>query len=218
MRLAAAMDRLPGRERETYKPSAVMGREILMSADFAAARGNMVDSQVRAQDVTNLAIQDAMRAIPRETLLPPERRFLAYADTEAQYAPGRWLLSPRDVSKLLQGLKPRAGERALAIAAPYAAAVLEAIGLHVTRLDEGDLKSVSGLWDVIIVEGAVTKAHAAWTAALDVGGRLGVVERDGPVGRAMLYLRTEKALGVRPLFDSTPPILAGFEAERGFAF
>ncbi len=190
-----------------------------MSADYAAVRTTMVDSQVRTQDVTDLAIQDAMRALPREALLPPEKRFLAYADDEVAYAPGRWLLRPRSVAKLLQGLAPRAGERALAIAAPYAAMVLDRMGLDVTRLEDGDLKSVAGgPYDLIVCEGAVTKAPAAWTSALAPGGRLGVVERDGPVGRAMLYLRSDGALGSRPLFDCTPPIMAGFEAQRGFAF
>ena len=36
-----------------------------MSVDFAAARLNMLDSQVRTNDVPDLAIQDAMAAAPR---------------------------------------------------------------------------------------------------------------------------------------------------------
>ncbi|MGI8840015.1 MAG: protein-L-isoaspartate O-methyltransferase, partial [Caulobacteraceae bacterium] len=67
-------------------------------------------------------------------------------------------------------------------------------------------------------EGAVAKAQAAWLTALADGGRMGVVERDEPVGRAMLYLRSGASVGSRSLFDSTPPVLAGFEAERGFVF
>ncbi len=189
-----------------------------MSADFADARTTMVDSQVRTQDVTDLAIQDAMRAVPREALVPAGKTWLAYADAEVEYAPGRWMLRPRDVAKLLQGLRPRAGERVLAVAAPYAAEVLAAMGLAVTRLDEGDLASPTGEYDLIVCEGAVAKAPAAWSAALAPGGRLGVVERDGPVGRAMLYLRSESDLGSRALFDCTPPVLAGFEAQKGFAF
>ncbi|MGA0600809.1 protein-L-isoaspartate O-methyltransferase family protein [Caulobacter sp. KR2-114] len=189
-----------------------------MSADFAAARTNMVESQVRTQDVTDLAIQDAMRHVAREALCPPGKAWLAYADSEVEYAPGRWMLKPRDVAKLLQALRPRAGETALAIAAPYAAAVLEAMGLTVTRLDEGDLKAVAGPFDLIVCEGAVDQAPASWTAALAMGGRLGVVERRGPVGRAMLYLRSDEGVGSRALFDSTPPLLAGFEALEGFSF
>lgn len=189
-----------------------------MSADFAAAREIMVDSQVRTQDVTDLAIIDAMRAFPRETLAPAGKTWLAYADSEIEYAPGRWMLRPRDVAKLLQALRPRPKETALAIAAPYAAEILASIGLEVTRVDGGDLKNVAGTWDVIVCEGAVAKALGSWVSALKPGGRLGVVERDGPVGRAMLYIRTDEAVGVRPVFDSTPPVLAGFEPARGFTF
>jgi len=189
-----------------------------MSADLAALRSNMVDSQVRPNDVPDLAIQDAMRKVPREDLVPAAKRSLAYADAELEYAPGRWLLRPRDVAKLLNALRPRAGETALAIAAPYAAAVLEAMGITVTRLDEEDLTPPPGIWPLIVSEGAVPKAPASWTAALAVDGRLGVVERTGPVGRAVLYLRTQTAVGSRVLFDSTPPLMRGFEPARAFVF
>src|SRR5437016_5049030 len=124
--------------------------------DFAAARTNMVESQVRTQDVTDLAIQDAMRAVAREALAPPAKAAAAYADIEIEYAPGRWLLKPRDVAKLLQAIRPRAGERALAISAPYAAAVLEAMGLAVTQVPADDLGSAGGAYDVVICEGAVS--------------------------------------------------------------
>jgi protein-L-isoaspartate(D-aspartate) O-methyltransferase len=189
-----------------------------MSADFAAAREIMVDSQVRPSDVTDLGIQDAMRAVRRETLVPAGKAWLAYADAEVEYAPGRWMLRPRDVAKLLQGLRPKAGEAALAIAAPYAAAVLEAMGLRVTRLDGPDLKTISGAWPLILTEGAVTNVPPAWLAAIAPGGRLGVVERRGQVGRAMVYVRAEGGVGVRSLFDCTPPVMAGFAAEQGFVF
>src|ERR1700751_3831096 len=128
-----------------------------MSSDFAAARLNMVESQIRTADVTDLPLQDALRVVPRE------------------------------VGKLLQNLRPREGDKALAIAAPYAAAVLEKMGLQVTRLDGDDLTAVPGAnYDVIICEGAVPRAPDSWTKALAQGGRLAVIERDGPVGRAVI--------------------------------
>jgi protein-L-isoaspartate(D-aspartate) O-methyltransferase len=186
-------------------------------ADFAAARLNMVESQVRTADVTDLRIQDAMRAIPREDFVPPARAFQAYADLEVEYAPGRWLLKPRDIGKLIQALRPLPGESALAISAPYAAAVLEALGVTVTAVDAaGDLPE--GLFDIVVCEGAVARAPAAWTALLATNGRLGVVERLGPVGKACLYVRGGDGLGRRELFDGFPPVLAGFEPQPGFAF
>jgi protein-L-isoaspartate(D-aspartate) O-methyltransferase len=189
-----------------------------MNTDFAAARDIMVDSQVRPSDVTDLRIQDAMRFVPRETLVPPAKAEIAYADAEIEYAPGRWLLSPRDVAKLLQALAPQPGETALAISAPYAAAVLEAMGLAVSQCDAAEITPRAGGWPLMLCEGAVTSVPRAWLDALAPGGRLGVVERGGPLGRAMIYLKTGEVAGARAAFDSTPPLLAGFAPRVAFVF
>ncbi|CAN7314386.1 protein-L-isoaspartate O-methyltransferase [Phenylobacterium sp. LjRoot219] len=188
-------------------------------ADLSAARLNMVESQVRTQDVTDVRIQDAMRTILRENFMPEGKAYLAYADIEVEQAPGRWLLKPRDVSKLLQALKPMPGERCLAINAPYAAAVIETMGVSdVERLDGADLTQVKPeAYDLIVVEGAVGRAPEAWLGGLALGGRLGVVEREGTVGQAVLYVRAEDGIGRRDLFDCFPPVLAGFEKRPGFA-
>lgn len=190
-----------------------------MSADFTTARLNMVESQVRTQDVTDPAIHDAMRAIRREDLVPPAKAFAAYADMDVEYAPGRYLLKPRDVAKLLQAVHPQPLEKALAIAAPYAAAVLETMGLNVDRLDSEDLTIVTGSgYDVVICEGAVAVAPASWIEALGPDGRLGVIERDGPMGKGVVYVRTREGAGRRELFDAAAPVLRGFAREPKFAF
>jgi len=186
-------------------------------ADFAAARLTMVESQVRTADVTDVRLHDAMRAIPREQFLPANRSHLAYADIEAEYAPGRWLLKPRDVAKLVHAIRPMPGETALAISAPYAAALLEALGVSVTRAEAGG-ELPDGPFDIVVVEGAVARVPESWTARLATNGRLGVVERSGPAGRAVLYVNAADGLGRRDLFDSFSPVLTGFKAEHGFAF
>jgi protein-L-isoaspartate(D-aspartate) O-methyltransferase len=187
-------------------------------SEFAAARANMVDSQVRPSDVTDLFIQDAMRGVAREDLVPAAKRALAYADAEIEYAPGRWMLRPRDVAKLLQALSPRAGEPALAISAPYAAAVLEAMGLRVTACDAAEVEIQAGEWPLIVCEGAVARAPPSWLDRLGPRGRLGVVERTAELGRAMIYVRGSTAVGRRAAFDCTPPFLAGFTPQPGFVF
>ncbi len=213
-----------------------------MTHEYGSARENMVENQVRTNDVTDLGVQDAMRAVARERFCGPGKDYLAYAEAVIEYAPGLFLMAPRDVSKLLQALRPRPGERALAVCAPYAAAVMAHIGLDVTlrvpegvaaqacaaalagtgvRLAAGDPKSAgeAGPYDLIICEGAVDLAPRAWQEALDVGGRLGVVERMGPVGRARLYVRGDDGqVGRRDVFDATPPVMPGFEPAPGFAF
>ena len=204
-----------------------------MAIDFVRARVNMVENQVRTNDVTDLAVQDAMRAIARERFCTPGRSHLAYAEAPAPYADGFYLAEPRDVSKLLQAIAPKPGEAALAIAAPYAAALLAAIGCRVTaRLPEGVDEAVKaalveagvaldagpltepgggGPFDIIICEGAVATVPKAWEAALGAGGRLGVVERRGPGGKAQLVLRgADGLLARRELFDATPHLMPGF--------
>ena len=183
------------------------------------ARLNMVESQVRTADVTDLRVQDAMRRIARESFLPRERAHLAYADLEPEYAPGRSLLRPRDVAKLVQLAAPEAGETALAIAAPYAAVLLEACGVSVVRHDGEPLDSPpGGRFDIVLAEGAVGRAPEAWLEALATGGRAVVIERSGPAGRAVVYLKTAEGIGRRTGFDSAPPFLPGLEPRPGFVF
>ena len=213
-----------------------------MTTDFATQRLNMLDSQVRTHDVTDQPLQDAIAAAPREKFCPPGKEHLAYAETEIEYCSGWRLMEPRDLAKLLQSVRPRAGESALCVAAPYAAMVLSRMGVVTTLrqkagvacataetalADEkvivtaGDLASldVEGQHDLIIAEGAVTKAPASWLKALKVGGRLGVVERTGPVGKAVVYLKGQDGvIGRAEMFDSTPHQMPGFERQPAFVF
>jgi protein-L-isoaspartate(D-aspartate) O-methyltransferase len=189
-----------------------------MTFDFQAARMTMVESQVRTSDVTDLGVQDAMRLAPREALCPPDKMSIAYADAELEYAPGRYLMRPREIGKLLQAVKPVAGQRALALGAPYAAQVLALIGLEVEAIEPDAKLKAGARYDVIVTEGAVTQTPADWTAALAEGGRLGLVVREGPVGKARLYSRREGQIVWREVFDATPPFLPGFEPRPQFAF
>ena len=186
-----------------------------MSFDTASARQTMVDTQVRPNDVTDPLIQQAMRSEARETVCGAARH-LAYADAEVPYAPGRWLLRPRDAGKLLQAVRGKPGERALAIRAPYLAQVLQAMGLAVEETD--DPAAVSGAYDVIVCEGALPRAPAAWLAALAPGGRLGVVERSGVVGKATVYLNGEDGPSARVVFESGAPPMPGMEPASAFNF
>ena len=74
--------------------------------DFAAARANMVNSQVRPTDVTDYAIIDAMMEVPRERFVPADRRFAAYIDEDIEVASGegarRYLMEPSPFAKLIQ--------------------------------------------------------------------------------------------------------------------
>ncbi|MGH7026810.1 protein-L-isoaspartate O-methyltransferase family protein [Brevundimonas sp.] len=207
--------------------------------DFAAARKVMVDSQVRVNDVTDRDLQAAMGAVERERFCAADRAFAAYADNEPEIAGERRLMLPRDLAKLLQALDARAGEKALVVAGPYAAAVLARMGLTVTAqesdaavfevtgaalADEGVATAVAPLnqpqgegYDLIVSEAAVPARPESWLAALRPGGRLAVVERSGPVGKAVLYVRGRDGVSRRELFDATPPVLTELVPEPSFA-
>ena len=70
--------------------------------DFAAARRNMVDGQVRTADVTDLRIISAMLDVPREAFLPPAKAALAYLDLDVPLGNGRCLMKPMVLAKLIQ--------------------------------------------------------------------------------------------------------------------
>ena len=207
--------------------------------DFTAARKVMVDSQVRVNDVTDRRLQAALLSVPRELFCAPDRAYVAYGEVEVEIAGDRRLMQAREVAKLLQALDARPGERALAIAGPYAAALLASLGATATAQEAdagvfdvaGPALAEAGVatvvaplnqptgqdWDVIVSEGAVTVRPVAWLDALRVGGRLAVVERSGPNGRAALYVKGRDGVSRRELFDAAPPVLTEMSPAPAFA-
>jgi protein-L-isoaspartate(D-aspartate) O-methyltransferase len=211
-----------------------------LNMDYVVARNNMVESQVRVNDVTDMALQRAMRHVERERLCAQSQGFAAYGEVEAMIAPNRYLMKARDISKLMHVLSPKAGESVLAIAAPYAGAVLAHAGLNVIVQEEDArtlavvepyLKTlgvktqaqafaspVAGEYDLIIIEGAVSEVPDAWLKALKIGGRLGVVVRTSAVGKATVFTKLDSGVSAREVFDSSPSTLPGFEKAKSFVF
>ena len=175
-----------------------------MTLDFSAARLNMIDSQVRPNDVPDFLLQEAMANAPRERFCPAGREFLAYADCEIEYAPGWYLLTPRDMAKLLFAAAPKAGEDAFCLAAPYAAMVLSDLGLKVTlRAPAGPARASAeaalaprdiaidagpGSWRIAAQRTRIDinrsgREHVGFVAALRTGWRCVGVNADENVGR-----------------------------------
>ena len=75
--------------------------------DFARARHNMIESQVRPGGVIDLRVIAAMEEVPRELFVPEEKRSLAYVDEDlliGEDARGekRWLMEPLTLARMLQ--------------------------------------------------------------------------------------------------------------------
>lgn len=214
--------------------------------DFARARDQMVEAQVRTNDVTDLRILHAMRTLPRERFAPAQKRALAYGDLELEVGEGRTLMRPRDLAKLIQALRPQAHERALEIAGAtgYGAAVLahcckEAISLdpdpNLSFAAQAAFESV-GLanvktaataaaegwrdeapYDVMLLNGSAEFVPDAWLAQLADGGRLAVIVRQGPAGHARIYTRSGESVAYATVFDAAPPIAPGLARAPVFA-
>lgn len=215
--------------------------------DYAALRANMVESQVRPADVTDLAIQAAMREAPRERFVPAHKRALAYMDGCVEVARGRFLLDPRSFSKTLQLANVQATDKVLDVgcATGYSTAVLSLLAGSVIGLEQdaglvriaietlaatGYSKAeivqgplADGLptrapYDVIFLNGGVEREPQALLKQLAEGGRLVCVMREGSAGYARIYVRHDGAIGARDAFDAYPPVLPGFKKSESFVF
>jgi protein-L-isoaspartate(D-aspartate) O-methyltransferase len=112
--------------------------------DFAAARRNMVDTQLRTYDVTSHRVLDAVEQVPREIFVPEHMQTLAYGDQPVSVSAGegaaRPLLQPMVLGRLLQALDVKPGENVLDCAggSGYGAALAAALGASVTALEESE--------------------------------------------------------------------------------
>jgi protein-L-isoaspartate(D-aspartate) O-methyltransferase len=213
--------------------------------DFAAARRNMVDGQVRTADVTDLRIISAMLDVPREAFLPPAKAALAYLDLDVPLGNGRCLMKPMVLAKLIHAADLTGTDRVLDVGCVtgYAAAVLGRIAGQVVALDQdaglaqaaraalaalpnvtvqsGPLTAgwpLGGPYDAIVVEGATEFAPEALLLQLKDGGRLVCVLGSDPGAKAMLYRRSGQDSGGRAIFDAAASLLPGFVKPPQFAF
>ena len=75
--------------------------------DMTKARHFMVECQVRPSDVTDTRITEVMSRLERERFVPAVRQALAYSDACIEVKPGRFLMDPRSLAKLVQALDIR---------------------------------------------------------------------------------------------------------------
>jgi protein-L-isoaspartate(D-aspartate) O-methyltransferase len=216
-------------------------------ADYKTQRFNMVETQVRPNDVPDPRIHAALMAVAREQFVPAARRAMAYADVPVEVARGRFLLDPRSFSKLIHLAAIKPGDKVLdvACATGYSAVVLGKIASKVVALEQdadlvriaSDMIATSGATNVTLTQGGLTegaKGHGPYDAIvieggvesvpdtlldqLAEGGRLVAILMQVGQGHAHLYIREKGRTGSRPDFDATVPLLAGFRKVVGFVF
>ncbi len=109
----------------------------MTAVDFALARHNMVEQQVRPWDVLDQRVLDVMAAIPREQFAPTVYRNLAYADIAIPLDDGQAMLHPKYEGRILQALALGKYDNVLEVGtgSGYLTACLAALARHVRSID-----------------------------------------------------------------------------------
>ena len=216
--------------------------------NYAAARHNMVENQVRTNRVTDPQVILALDEVPREVFVPKPLRGVAYVDSDIDLGGGRSLMGPLPFARLLQAAAIQPHEVVLDVGAAtgYSSAVLARLASTVVALESdadmadratalvGELgadnvavvtgalsegSAAHGPYDVIVLEGAVSHIPETLVRQLADGGRLvAVVRGETGLGHATVVTRVDNTFTNREIFDAAVVPLPGFQAQSVFVF
>jgi len=187
-----------------------------MQTEFA--RVQMITQQIRAWEVLDERVLDAMRRTPREFFVPEKYAGLAFADADIPLSGGQHMLPPKIVGRCLQALNAAPGMRTLVVGCGtgYVPACLSAMGASVRAIEIqpelaqdarrnlkragfGQVEVVTGDtfnldmgtdYALIAVCGALPLYDEHFARALAPGGRLFVVVGASLPQQALLVTRT----------------------------
>jgi protein-L-isoaspartate(D-aspartate) O-methyltransferase len=181
---------------------------------YTALRKQMVDGQIAARGVSDPAVLDAMRRLPRHLFVPENLQDDAYDDCPLPIGYGATISQPYIVGLMTALIEPKPGDRVLEVGAGsgYQAAILALIGCRVTSVERipelanlaqqnlkragvegitiitGDATAMpesEGPFDAIITTAAAPEVPPSLTALLADGGRMAL-----PVGDRDLQVLT----------------------------
>jgi protein-L-isoaspartate(D-aspartate) O-methyltransferase len=216
-----------------------------MQTEFA--RTQMITQQIRAWDVLDERVLDAMRRTPREFFVPERYAEVAFADTDIPLRAGQHMLAPKVVGRLLQSLDAQPGMRALVVGSGsgFVPACLSAMGASVRAIEIhaelagasranlkragfGQVDVVTGDtfnldtgkdYAVIAVCGALPLYDDRFARALAVGGKLFAVVGEQLPQEALLVTRTaESAWSSTGLFETSVDPLENARRPEPFQF
>lgn len=215
-----------------------------MTIDYAQARENMVEQQVRPWEVLDPRVLSVIGSTPREDFVDEGYRELAYADLSLPLGHGQFMMKPVLEGRTLQALGVALNERVLEIGtgsgyltaclsqlgqsvhsleidpalADAARARLKARGLGNATVETADVMAwqTDARFDAICVTGAVAEIPARFLEWLAPNGRLFVIHGQSPVMEATLLQGDVNAARVESLFETDIPYLVGGEPAPRF--
>jgi len=215
-------------------------------SDYATARENMVENQLRPSNIHDPLVIEAFREVPREIFLPARLRSVAYQDEDIDLGGGRHLIEPLVLARLMQASRPSAGDVALVIGCDtgYAAAMLSSLVATVfllmpdddavapieARFDEFGFDNIvvqvgraaDGLakqapFNLILLAGSVVEPPAALLGQLEDGGRLAAVVELGRAGKVTVFEKVGGVLGRRQPYDARTPLIPELVPRSAFS-
>ena len=215
--------------------------------EYARARLNMVNNQLRPSRVDDPRVLDAMAHVPRERFLPKALRGVAYADEDLPLPGGAWLIEPLVLARLVQAAEVSPADVVLVVGCttgyagavlarlagtvilvepPAAAAPVEALLDHlgvdnivvVVSDDPAGGHPGQAPFDVILLVGSVPGVPPALLEQIGKSGRIAAVIDDGRIGKATLFTRLHGVIGQREVCDAQTPPCPGLEPRPRFAF
>jgi protein-L-isoaspartate(D-aspartate) O-methyltransferase len=175
---------------------------VLAPVNFEQLRRNMVDSQIRTNDVTDLRLLDAILSIPRELFVPESRRELAYTDEDVEVNAGatkRFVMKPVPLARLIQLADVRRGDVVLEVGCgtAYASAIMSRVAANVWALEDNtDMTDLA-------------------TQALAASGCGNVVTVTGPIAAGLSAKAPFDVIFVNGAVDEVPSTLFGQLKENG---
>jgi protein-L-isoaspartate(D-aspartate) O-methyltransferase len=215
--------------------------------DFAHARTQMVENQLRTVGVSDKRLLAAMMTVPREHFVAAAQKPIAYTDVVQPIGVGRFLAAPAPFARLVQLAEITEDDAVLDVGAGtgYSTAVLAAVAHEVTALESDPILAdiarrnltelgianvrlvdapLDGsyapgrLFDAIIIEGAVDREPSAFFPLLAEGGRMVALVRHGSVSTAHLYVRAGTEVAGRAEFNAALPPLPLTPRPQAFVF
>ena len=215
--------------------------------NIEAAREQMIEQQVRAWDVLDERVLEAMRQVHRDEFTPDRYRSVAFADSPIPLPQGQWMLPAKVHGRILQALSVQPHELALEIGAGsgYLTACLARLASRVRSLEifpeladraralllgaavnnaavevgDGMRLEEQSTYDVIAVTGSLPLYDERFQQALRPGGRLFVVVGQAPVMEAWKVTRIgEREWQRESLFETVVDPLVNAPRPSPFVF
>jgi protein-L-isoaspartate(D-aspartate) O-methyltransferase len=219
-----------------------------MAMNIEQARLNMVENQVRPWEVLDGRVLDVLGRVHRENFVAAEHRRLAFADLCLPLGHGEVMMKPVVEGRVLQALELAPTDRVLEIGtgSGFLTACLASLSAQVTSIDiHADFTAAAaerlqaagianaslatgeavhawqpdGLFDALVVTGAVYAVPPRWLAWLKPGARALVIRGQSPVQQATLL--THEGAGryrEETLFETDLPYLTHAEPPQRFVF